>query len=78
MTQRTVETLGAVPNVPQPTNRRVRKRMVPERRVLGLHGASKDNPEAKRKSREQLYGCVMEAFANNKYLIRFDNNIENE
>ena len=45
-------------------------------RVSVLHSDLKDNTEERRKSRELLYGYVMEAYTNNKYLLRFDNIIE--
>ena len=52
--------------------------MVPGMRVSGKHGDYVNSPESRRKSRERVYGYVIEAKENNRYLIRFDNNIEKE
>ena len=64
-------------NVPQPPKRRVRKRIVVGMRVSGKHGEY-TTTEGGRKSRQRLYGYVMESSGNNKYLVRFDNNMEKE
>ena len=69
-------------NVPIPTVRRARKRMIAGMRMSGKHGPLVDNPlqvegAAKmRKVKERLCGCVLESSGNNKYLVRFDNNLE--
>ena len=65
-------------NVPQPPKRRARKRMVAGMRVSGKHGEYTVAIEGGRKSRKRIYGYVMEASGNNKYLVRFDCNMEKE
>lgn len=65
-------------NVPQPPKRRARKRMVAGMRVSGKHGEYIVATEGGRKSRQRIYGYVMEASGNNKYLVQFDCNMEKE
>ena len=65
-------------DVPQPPKRRARKRMVGGMRVSGKHGEYSAASQGGRKSRERIYGYVMEAISNNKYLVRFDNSTEKE
>ena len=67
-----------IQNIPQPPTRQRRKRMVAGMRVSGKHGEYIAGAEGARKSRERIYGYVIEAKENNKYLIRFDNNTEKE
>ena len=56
--------------------------MVAGMRISGKHGPLVDNPlqvegAAKmRKVKQRLYGYVLESSGNNKYLVRFDNNLE--
>ena len=69
-------------NVPTPTVRRARKRMVAGMRVSGKHGeyaaTQVDGTAKKRRSKTRIYGYVLESRGNNKYLVRFDNNLEKE
>ena len=51
--------------------------MVAGMRVSGKHGEY-STTEGGRKSRQRIYGYVMESSGNNKYLVRFDNNMEKE
>ena len=52
--------------------------MVAGMRVSGKHGEYVVAAEGGRKSRQRIYGYVMEASGNNKYLVRFDCNVEKE
>ena len=67
-------------NVPTPTVRRARKRMVAGMRVSGKHGeyaaTQVDGTAKKRRSKTRIYGYIIESSGNNKYLVRFDNNLE--
>ena len=51
--------------------------MVAGMRVSGKHGEY-TMTEGGQKSRQRIYGYVMESSGNNKYLVRFDNNMEKE
>ena len=48
--------------------------MVAGMRVSGKHGEY-TTTEGERKSRQRLYGYVMDSSGNNKYLVRFGNNM---
>ena len=76
----TATTPAIMPNVPTPTVRRARKRMVAGMRVSGKHGeyaaTQVDGTAKKRRCKGRLYGYIIESSGNNKYLVRFDNNLE--
>ena len=47
-------------------------------RVSGKHGEYIAAPDGRRKSRQRIYGYVIEERENNKYLVQFDNSMEKE
>jgi len=69
-------------NFPTPTARRARKRMVAGMRVSDKHGkyaaTQVDGTAKKQGTKTRIYGYIIESSRNNRYFVRFDNNLEKE